>query len=479
MKDLNTIINEIVQKAKDDLPYYLWEPQTALSRLLVAVPAKAIENLYIVSEYIKNLMSYEGLKTILTNDEFKENLKSALNLTDDDYWSLVKSDLDNIGYNYGIKRKGASYSRGVVELTFSAPDSVFIQEGTIFTSISGYKFSAVKDYNITPVEVGNGLYKGSIVVQSQTVGANVNIPAGFIRNCDSYIPNLVSIRNPYSFYNGRDEENNLDYLERIYNVVYYNSLGSKQWLLNFVLAKDYIIDASILTPFDPNFKRRYGADIWVVDTEEDIQTFEIDDDSVIVDYPPVVSYNASLVESSPENNVYARSIYDRVSLSRINSKGKITYSTDLCIYNLQGEILNPDYYFFGPERQVIVRKALSAEIFIHVDVYPVYGADSEQIKNDIKSDLQLFFSGGQLSYGKYVRRKEIGKALDVSDILQVIIDNPSVDRVNLDTFDVKIKRKDINSNSSNYTYYDDVEGQLLLKFYEYPILASDTVVEVL
>lgn len=468
MKDVNTIIEEIVNRAKELAPNLLWEPQSVLSRLILTVPAKEFSNVYILLEYFHRLMSFRGLMSLITDESFKNDIANALRLTLSDVERLIENDIEAVGERYNVVRKKARPSSGIVDLYFYVGSSVFVPENIIFKTKTGLEFTNVLgNINKVPIyDSATGLYKFSLVVRCLREGAVGNIPANFITDISISLPNLALVTNPFPFINGEDKEDLMSYVSRITNMLSV-SPGSKSWLENFFFSDENVLDVRVVTCNEKEFLRRYGADVWVVDYEE-LDEVQVDEDFIYVNFPPVVKFsNATLERRNPEEDVYVYSIYGVEKLYREEPDFPIRYWADKTIYYLQQKLLYPEWYFLGGEKVVIVRKALPAYVYVKVDVYKSVDVSSEFLKEQIKFDLNVFFSGGVTSYGKKYTRCRLGRNIDISDLVNVIIDNPNVDRVDLDNLVVKI----LPNREASF-------GQLLLKVYEYPVLSSNSVINV-
>jgi len=470
MKDVNTIIKELITRAKELAPNFVWEPQTVVSRLFLSVPALEMSNLYLVAEYLHRLMSFEGLKSLLEDDVFKTNLATALSVSKQEVENLIQKDLEYFGERFNVKRKKATYSRGIVSLYFSSSESVSLPANTIFVARNGVEFSNLVDVILTPVfDVETGLYVANVLVQCRDAGTIGNIPAGAIIHINRQIPNLVAVKNPFSFISGQDEEDWSSYLERIKFLRFSTALGSKSWLESLIKSNENVLDAKVFSATDKEFTRRYGAEVWVVNYEElEKDSLAPTETEKYVLYPPCVKVvgPGRLIRKEVFEDVYSYSVFAVEKVIR-EGTGAIEFYYDKSIYYIQQVISDPEFWFFGGERNVVVRKALPAQIKVDAEIYPKYPVvDKELLKQTIINDLQVFFTGGITSYGERFNRVAIGSRIDASDVLEVILENPEVDRVDLATYKLWIKHYYANAYETNPL-------EIRLEFFEYPVFNAE------
>jgi hypothetical protein len=479
MKDVNTIIKELITRAKELAPNFNWEPQTVVSRLFLSVPALEMSNLYLVAEYLHRLMSFDGIKSLLTDDNFKTNLANALSITKQEVENLINRDLEYFGERFGIKRKSATYSRGMITLYFSTSDSVSIPANTTFIAKNGVEYISLVDITGSPRQDSEtGLFRLDFLIQCKEKGSIGNVPAGFITRINRVLPNFVSLTNLYPFTNGMDEEDWLTYLDRVKFLRFSSSYGSKSWLEALLMSNINVLDAKVYTANDNVFLRRYGAEIWVVDYEiiEQDSLSGTENEKYVL-YPPalnILTNNANIIRGTVYNDVYSFSVFAKEKIVRI-APGVITFTYDKTIYYLQEVVSDPEFWFLGGERNVVIRKALPCNVKVEVKVYPTHTAiDKEVLKQKILGDLQVFLNGGTTSYGVKYNRVKIGTQFDISDMLNVIIDNPEVDRVDISSFKVYLKHYYSNDYNIEPEYV-----QARLEFFEYPVFdATNSIIKI-
>lgn len=237
-------INELVLQALDYLrvaqPELDTKPGEVARDLFIDLPASQIALLY---EELSKISSIQSIR------------------------SAVGSDLDKIGQNYGVQRKGAAKATGLALLTFSslsAPiaitknasvidnsNATFLTQNTLTvdpTQSNFYKSIATK-YKADLDFVGiTDQYAVEITVTAALAGSAGNIAKYSLSN--TFIPGVTNVTNTIAFSGGSDQENDDSYRNRILSIFSGASTGTATGYKNIALQNPSVLDALVIQPGD-------------------------------------------------------------------------------------------------------------------------------------------------------------------------------------------------------------------------------------
>ena len=145
IRSADEIILNMIELLKVVQPSLDTKPGTVARDLLVELPASQLSLLY---DELANVSSLQSLRIV------------------------SGSDLDNLLSNYGLSRKSASKSSGVVLFTFSAiPASLAINKGDLVFSSNGTSFAVTNGISVKPSNTN--LYR-SIATKYKNDLENIN-----------------------------------------------------------------------------------------------------------------------------------------------------------------------------------------------------------------------------------------------------------------------------------------------------------------
>ena len=165
--------------------------------------------------------------------------------------------------NYLIERKSGSFSSGFINIYFSAPRSVGLPKGTMFTDTSGsLKFETVTEFNITKYQMSQNTSDypnydtGKIPVKSVNPGNEYNMKAGTITKSSSLGFTPLYITNVQAFTGGVQHEDNESFLIRLKDEINNISLASAYGIKS-KLKSSYssIVDIEVVGAGHPLMKR--------------------------------------------------------------------------------------------------------------------------------------------------------------------------------------------------------------------------------
>lgn len=486
MRSLEEVLQSFLDYARSVKPDGNWAPHSVLSELVISIPAQETWRLWVVADYVRKLQTFQGIKSIIEDTTFIENLATSIGITYDQAAELVSSDLDNLAADWGFTRKASTYSYGTERFYFESHGTYTIPQGTMLASGS-LVFSTLHDVIDWSTTTKDGRPAIDIPIRCETVGSAGNVGPRTINTLVTRIDGVTGVTNPYGLTGGSDQESDLDFVNRIISWLGSMSQGTVTWLQSLVFGIQGVQQVKVVTCREDDvtrFPRNYGADIWVVVSEEPVYTADTLDSAETLHYalqqPVIESLTTNILPTDwtftrnyPYNyitntsNMYSMSIFgsDRFTGPALGPGASISYYYDRTIERIQTLVSDPEYWFLGGESLVLVRKAVAREVNVtSCEIWLSAGYTSAEVEPNILNDLNVFFAGGTASTGKVYSMKGIGEGVDHSDLLNVILDVEGVDRVNLDTFSVSI----------GTTSYDDPSSDdpLPIKFFEYPVLGT-------
>ncbi len=486
MKTIEEVLQDFLNYARSVKPDGNWAPHSPLSDLVISIPVQETWKLWIVADYVRRIQTFRGFQSLLQDGTLLSNLASALGITSTEVSQLVSSDLDNLAVDWGFSRKTAQAAYGTVRVYFSEHGTYSIPAGTSFMTSNGVIFATLHDVVNWNTETLDGKPAIDVTVRCTTTGTVGNVGPRRITTSVDTIPDSTGVTNPYGMTGGTDEEDNSDFVSRIVDWLTSTSTGSTTWLQSLVFQLEQVKQAKVITCREADnekFSRGYGADIWVVVSEEPVLTTESLNSNESTHYalqqPVIENLSLSTLPSgwtfsrnypvnylTGEKNVYALSVFGSdIFTGTPGVSPTISYYYDRAIERIQTVISKPDYWFLGGESLVIVRKAIPRRVnILNVDIWLSNGYEASDVEPVILNDLNVFFAGGTTQEGRRYQMFEIGQPVDHSDILEVILEVEGVDRVNIDTFSVELESTSYDSPSS--------VDPLPLKFFEYPVLGS-------
>lgn len=437
-KTKEEILKELIERAKSEADYLNWVPKSVQSDLFLGLFSSISYSLSVLSEYVKRVGTLSGLEDLCKDTVFQEALAEVLNLSEDDLTSLLKKDVDNLLEAYGFPRRLGRKASGIVRFYFSSNDPVTIPRGTrVYTSPplskNYYTVVEIKNKVPNPPSGSSPYYWIDVLVEAESPGFSYNVLAKSIRYADISIPSLKYVENPGNFCNGRDEEDNLSYIERVKKLRYFQRAGTVQFLYNAISENFPVFDICIIPLGNVFLQRPYGLDIYII-SEEELETvtetvnylpfyFSRQPVVEILEYPP----GDIVWKKSEFPSPYYRSVYSDERLEgTLTSGGSVIYHSNSLVRRIQRYIDTFDATY-GPRKNFVVKEGrkLLANIFVKLEPLPNYTFSGVCLA--VRNNLFQYFS-----------KFKFGQILEVSDILKIILNTEGVDRVDLDSFSVTV-----------------------------------------
>lgn len=453
MRTSEQILESLLADGRIVAPSISWVPKSPQVDLMESVTGEA-SRLYTVMDYIRGITTLAGIESLTRDTAFQQSLANIFGVTTDQVMDLLENDLDNIAEREGFTgdlggRKAAKAAVGVAQLLFASAAPATVPVGTRLRTSTSDKFFTTLDpiTNVTPVADSSGRLSVYCMVQAEVAGTAGNLVRGTRLNAVGSVTGLTGIIIPYEITNGRDKENNLEYVERLRSMRESRGVGTKSFYSGLLLQDARVYDIvmygvtdNIATPKVIKFNRAYGLDIWVHAAETSQTVTEVVPNPArhyprlqpLVDESAIITGGFTRVDP---NNEYLGSVL--ASSYAQGTSGNIQYFTDRTIRDLQTKIEDPDFWIIGGRSVVLVKKAIKKKIDIKADIYISAGYDWADVMNTVSIDLQAFFYGGTTSNEVIFSRKKIAESIQWSDILNIILDVEGVDRVKTSTFELR------------------------------------------
>lgn len=477
MKTKNKIIEELLEEAKTIASNFSWVPKTPQADILTASSLQ-FWSLHVLIEYIKSISGFDYFSDITAT--LRSNLKTVLNLTDDELDTLLENDLDNLADLWGFTRIAEVVAHGSFRFVFSSANPVTINEGITIRSPTGIDYKTTQTLSLTPTNKGDGYLSIDILCESEESGIEGNVAEDtYFELVDTSITGFSFAFPIYDIDNGVNKETDANFITRIQNNRAQRGVPSTTWLTNKLAEDPRVYDSKIVVLGDENFYRSYGADVWIcaeeipVTQEEDFITDSFEGVCAhilkkvpLINKDPIISYpdgihTYTLTEFDSEGHEYGGSIDAIVYIAwnggcGVNG-GTMSYKYDSTIEDLQEMLVDPEYWILGGRDIVLIKKAFGKYIDLNVRIKVESGYIFEDVKANVQHDLFVFIYGGLASGGTIYARQTFIDEIQKSDMLDVMLDSKGVDQVNVSLFRIKF------SDSSDWT-----QETLEFEYNQYP-----------
>lgn len=245
IRSVNEIILNLIDFFKIAQPNLDTKPGTVARDLAIDGPANQLALLY---DEVSKVSTQQSLRLVLG------------------------SDLDKLAKNFGLTRKGSTFSTGVGLLTFSSiPSTININKGGLITAGNGFSFAVVNGLSVVPSQLNfyksiatkyqNDLafvgitdqYAVQVSLQSTTAGSSGDIPKYSLSRTN--IPGVSNVTNANPFIGGNDQEDDAAFRNRILSIFSGSSIGTALGYKNVALATTGVTDAFVVEPGSPLMTR--------------------------------------------------------------------------------------------------------------------------------------------------------------------------------------------------------------------------------
>lgn len=245
IRSADEIILNMIEFLKVVQPSLDTKPGTVARDLLVELPSSQLSLLY---DELANVSNLQSLRIV------------------------AGSDLDNLLSNYGLSRKSASKSSGLVLFTFNTiPATIAINKGDLVFSSNGTSFAVANGISISPSNTNlyrsiatkykndldflniSDIYAVEVTVQATTPSSTGNISKyGIVRTTT---PGVSNVTNVFPFSGGGDQEDDASFRNRGLAIFSGSSTGTSLGYRNTALQNSSVLDALVIEPGDPLMTR--------------------------------------------------------------------------------------------------------------------------------------------------------------------------------------------------------------------------------
>lgn len=486
------ILAEILQEIKIDASngMAVYEHSSVYDYVISPLLAQ-VKDTRILADFISRSRSIIELAEVVKDNAYKDALRFALNFTFSEVETFISLTIDNWAKSFGEERKLALKSRGYIKLFFTQGDNVTLSAGLELGTLEGIKFNTINSFNDFPPSFDSleGLYYVESAIEAQVAGSSGNVSTGTIIQIFGTSPNLIKAYNPDRLKFGSETESDLQFIERLKNLFQSRRTNVIGGFINSLINYPGVQDVSIVMPGDPLQVRnvKNAVDVYLIAEEKNQNQDDIfnsvdaryawerlDDELSYQIYPtPYVNGEAAFKLSHPpltqvssvgyasgvggsftnianysvsqdSTSVFAYSIkaHDHVIIDAgelpNNVWVKVSYSYDRLYRDLQNLWKKYEFSLIGAD--LLIKKAIKKVVDITVELNLTLEKEPFRIdvQNVVTSDYNIFFEGGVDSNNTTRNIMRLGQRLDKSDLLSLVTVVDGVDRINLDTFSVKI-----------------------------------------
>ncbi len=498
IKSKGELLGEILQDISIDSStgIALYENSSAYDFVILPL-LDQVKDSYILADFISRSRSLTELEDVVRDANYQDALRFALNLTFPDVQALISTTIDNLASTWNESRKQPDFSRGYIALYFTSAGAVTLDAGLTVGTQSGIKFDTLNSFNgLTPVfDQVQGLYYVESAIKAQIAGSSSNVEAGNINVLYGNAQNLVSVVNKTRTMFGVELENDLQFIQRLQTIWQSKRTNVLPGFINSLINYPGVQDVSVIMPGDPLQVRndKNAVDVYLI-AEEKIQLQDdifnsvsaryawerIDDELSYEIYPtpytageapfklssqPILGVSAVSYASSVNGSfsdidnyainqdttgVFAYSVrgFDHIVIAPAaipnNVWVKVSYTYDRLYKDLQALYKKYDTAIIGAD--ILFKKATQRSVLVTVEIVLTseFQPFLATVQNTIISDFVIFFNGGVDSNNVTRDLYRLGDKLDKSDLVNLITSVQGVDRINLNTFSVKIDGVEMN-----------------------------------
>lgn len=423
------------------------DPSSALSEMFVLPNVKLGQFLDAKIQFGRTEQVLDSIVATLEDPTAITDFATQLNEPEDVISAALSRAIERIGSNFGLNRRPAVVSKGLVLVFRSSPPSrpISVPAGKkFFAPTLNQEYAATDTVNITSMTFDAILNKfvSAVPVQSVNTGLSTVAAAGQISVIRESITDIEGVTNEEPVTGGRDEESDRDFSSRIKTALSASNIGTKSGYRLLLLSLDDIKDASIVGAGDPLMARDLGdggsVDAYITDTipvqisETSLLGVNTVDLSGVGAGPwvftgsrqPLIN-NVDLISPpadfiTKDSTVFAGSVRakDTIEFVADPTGSTITYFVNDNVNRTQVFLDDPERKILGSD--VLVKEAITVLVNIVFRLVVSSGFSKSVVQANVQNAVtQLISTLG------------IGVGLEQSDVLRVITNVTGVDRVDL------------------------------------------------
>jgi len=398
VKDLSTIISELYNLYKDNIPSFSLVEGTVERDIFVEAPAQALLEVYDQLDYVQKIQ-------LLT--KYADELPVTV--------------VDDWASQYNIERKGAR--RATTTVWFyrdSAPDAdITIPLGTVVATAESpiIEFETIEEktmYAANPdIYYDPSTNKWGIEIQVQAIlpGSEANrVGSNLITRLVTPIASITSVNNKVAATGGEDEESNSDLVQRV--LLSFRGRGpiTFEGISSLILEQTSVRDSLVIDASHPLMERDAGrgrcVDVYIVgflgDTNSD--TFIVTSTGVVLTKPPVSAITSIVGDKmysegsdfflNKDTGVLKGSTmaFDRVVFTPtgpgVGESITVTYTYNKLLHNLKDLFDRKENKV--PNRDILMREATRVYIDLTIAVYLDKGTDAITVINLISTAISNY-----------------------------------------------------------------------------------------
>ena len=240
----------------------------------IATSTGSVVNDVVVSTVANQLSAENGTSpSVYSSIAYTQELQAFAT----DAASLVPSDLDQIGANYGLTRLPATAATGFVTFrirnyTTSSP-IITVNSGTVVSTLAtsqspAVSFATTATVTFTPslapsyFNPVSGFYEQSTTIVSQTAGTVGNVGAATITSLLGPGIGIDAVTNNTATTGGTNTESNTGFAARIQIKLEGNNVGTPNGIISLVNTNPSVIQSIVVGPNDPEMQRdQFGGSV--------------------------------------------------------------------------------------------------------------------------------------------------------------------------------------------------------------------------
>jgi uncharacterized phage protein gp47/JayE len=246
-----------------------------ISRPDIATTPGTVVNDVVVSTVANQLSAQNGTDpSVYSSIQYTQNLQAFV----ENAATILPSDLDLIGDNYGMTRNPGTQATGFITLrirnyTTSSP-IITVPSGTTISTLStssapAVSFSTTSTTTFTPslapsyYNPVSGFYEQTVGIVCQTIGTVGNVGANTITSLVGPGLGIDAVTNQAATSGGTNIESNVQYAARIQIKLEGNNVGTPNGIISLMETNPNVIQALIVGPNTPNppLRNQYGGSV--------------------------------------------------------------------------------------------------------------------------------------------------------------------------------------------------------------------------
>lgn len=384
------------------------------------------------------LASLEDLTALgILSTDMNEDLGSLI--------TKLQSDIDAIATNFGTTRQPASQSRGNVALLRNSAltEDINVPAGTkVFSTELEQEYQTTETVLITTMTFDSNVnaFVASVPIESANSGLDTIVAEGQINQLRSSIVGIDGVTNIEIVGGGRDRESDQQFVTRLLEILSANNIGTKAGYEELIFSQENVKGVSAIGANDPFMFRDLtdggAVDIYVTDPlpisiSETIlaaqvevvgQTFVVipSRQPVINDVTTINPAAGFVIGINKDTGAFGGSqkANDQIVLDTDPTGLVLGYQSNKLVSDLQAFVELPENSIFGSD--VLIRAASVALVDVIFSIRVLSGFTPSVVTQQVETEVT-----------QAIANLNIGQSLEQSDIVEIAVGVPGVDRVNL------------------------------------------------